>query len=243
MSRVRLTSVISASFETFLPCLCLHCGEPVAGDRVGLCERCWTTVIPQSGQPCPRCGGPSEENLLLCLDCQSSPPPQSGTTIWGEYDGALRSTILALKGRGQDGVATPLARRLAARIAAEDWTEVVDTVTHVPSHPLRTLRLGWSGAACLSHEVARELGLPDRRLLRRRGLGRQTGRTRGQRKGMSRSSFSCRHALDGRHVLIIDDVVTTGTTLRRAAEVLLESGADTVFCAAMAATPDARRVP
>ena len=242
MSGVRLASVISASFETFLPCLCLHCGEPVDGDRVGLCETCWTKVIPQAGQPCPRCGGPSDGDLPLCLSCQSSPPPQTGTILWGEYDGALRSAILALKGRGHDGVSVPLARRLSVRIASEGWAEAVDTVTHVPSHPIRTLRLGWSAAACLAHEVARELGLPGLRLLHRRSRARQTGRTRAQRIAMPRRSYSCRRPLDGRHVLIIDDVATTGTTLRRVAEVVLDAGAETVFCAAMAATPDARRV-
>jgi len=242
MSGVRLASVISASFETFLPCLCLHCGEPVDGDRVGLCETCWTKVIPQAGQPCPRCGGPSDGDLPLCLSCQSSPPPQTGTILWGEYDGALRSAILALKGRGHDGVSVPLAHRLSVRIASEGWAEGVDTVTHVPSHPIRTLRLGWSAAACLAHEVARELGLPGLRLLHRRSRARQTGRTRAQRIAMPRRSYSCRRPLDGRHVLIIDDVATTGTTLRRVAEVVLDAGAETVFCAAMAATPDARRV-
>ena len=242
MTGVRLASVLSASFETFLPCLCLHCGEPVGGDRVGLCETCWTTVIPHGGQPCPRCGGPSDGDLPLCLSCQSSPPAQAGTILWGEYDGALRSAILALKGRGHDGISPHLARRLSARIAAEGWTETVDTVTHVPSHRFRTMRLGWSAAACLAHDVARELGLPALRTLRRRGLARQTGRTRVQRMGMSSRDFSCRRPLDGRRVLIIDDVATTGTTLRRVAEVLLSAGSETVYCAAMAATPDARRV-
>ena len=242
MTGVRLASVLSASFETFFPCLCLHCGEPVGGDRVGLCDTCWTTVIPHEGQPCPRCGGPSAGDPPLCLSCQSSPPPQSGTILWGEYDGALRSAILALKKRGHDPISPHLARRLSTRIAAEGWTETVDTVTHVPSHRFRTVRLGWSAAACLAHDVARELGVPAQRMLRRRGLARQTGRTRAQRMGMSRHSFSCRRPLDGRHVLIIDDVATTGTTLRRVAEVLLLAGSEIVYCAAMAATPDARRV-
>ena len=65
MTGVRLASVLSASFETFLPCLCLHCGEPVSGDRVGLCDICWTTVIPHEGRPCPSCGGPSAHDCAL----------------------------------------------------------------------------------------------------------------------------------------------------------------------------------
>ena len=239
---MRLASVISASCETFLPCLCLHCGEPVAGDRVGLCETCWTTVIPQSGSACPRCGTRCDDPLEICLACQAELPPQTATVLWGEYGGALRSAILAVKRRGHDAVAIPLARRLVARIGSEDWAEAIDTVTHVPSHAVRRLRKGWPAAACLALQVARELSLDHVSLLSRRGLDRQTGRSRAQRMSMPRRSFRCRSTLDGHAVLLIDDVVTTGTTFRRSAEALLEAGADSVRCAAMAATPDARRM-
>jgi predicted amidophosphoribosyltransferase len=60
---------------------------------------------------------------------------------------------------------------------------------------------------------------------------------------MSRQSFSARTIAGGRSVLVIDDVTTTGTTLRTAAAVLLEAGADAVFCAVCAFAPDTRRFP
>ena len=160
--------------------------------------------------------------------------------MWGEYDGALRSAVLALKAAGPDELASPLGRRLAARIAIEPWAPEVDVVTFIPSHPLRRLRRGWPAAALLAEEVGRELARPVRPLLARHGLSRQTGRTRAERTRLPRRSFRPRPTVEGRRILLVDDVTTTGTTLRRAAEAALAVGADAVYCAAMALTPDGR---
>lgn len=241
MCVVRLAGVISASCEALLPSLCLHCGEATAGDQQGLCGACWPTVVPRAGATCPRCAAPCDAELAPCLSCQSQAPAQQGTVAWGEYDGALRSAILGLKARGRDELAEPLGRRLAARIALEDWARDVELIGHIPSHPLRLLRRGWPAAASLARVVGRELGLPARTLLTRHGLRRQTGRSRAERAALPRRAFCAAGSMRGRRLLIVDDVTTTGTTLSRAAAALLAAGADCVFCATMAVTPDARR--
>jgi predicted amidophosphoribosyltransferase len=112
---------------------------------------------------------------------------------------------------------------------------------HVPSHPLRRLRHGRSAAAGLADVVAEVLDRPRGRALGRRGLRRQTGRTRPQRLQLPRRSFRSAAEVRGRRLLIVDDVTTTGATLRRAAEVLGEAGAEVVYCAALARTPDSRK--
>ena len=238
---MRLAGVISASCEALLPCLCLHCGEPIGGDTVGLCGACWSAVVPRAGAACPLCAAPCDAEVEPCLACADHAPAQQGTVAWGEYDGALRSAVLGLKSRGRDELAVPLGRRLAARIAVEDWASDIQVIAHVPSHKLRRLRRGWPPAATLARVAGRELSLPVRTLLKRRGLRRQTGRSRAEREMLPRRAFGAVGSVAGRRVLIIDDVTTTGTTLSRAAEVLLAAGADTVYCAAMAVTPDARR--
>jgi ComF family protein len=240
MSGVRLASVISASCEALLPCLCLHCGGTIGGDQVGLCGSCWSAVVPRAGSSCPRCASPADETAELCLACQDDPPAYSGAVAWGEYDGALRSAVLGLKARGRDELAASLGRRLAARVSLEEWAADIDRVVAVPSHPLRRLRRGWPAAALLADVVGRELAVPLRPLLRRRGMARQTGRSRAERSRLPRRTFHARGRLAGCTVLLVDDVTTTGTTLRRAAEVLLAAGVGAVYCAAMAVTPDGR---
>jgi predicted amidophosphoribosyltransferase len=161
--------------------------------------------------------------------------------VWGEHDGPLRTAIIALKHGGRDDLAKSLGERLAARLAAEEWAVTVDAVVAVPSHPWRRLKKPWTASELLASVVARRLGRPTIRTLRRHGLGRQTGRTRSRRLELSRGSFTASVRADDRRLLLIDDVTTTGTTLRRAAEALCGAGATAVFCGVVAQTPDSRR--
>jgi predicted amidophosphoribosyltransferase len=162
--------------------------------------------------------------------------------VWGEYDGVLRRAVLTLKHRQRDELAPPLARLIAARVSLETWADIIDHVTYVPSHRMWRARRGWSAAQSLAHEVAHLLDVPMRSILKRRGLRRQTGRTRAQRLELPKTSFECAVEIHGRRILLVDDVTTTGATLSRAAGALFAAGAEAVFCAAAARTPDSRRI-
>jgi predicted amidophosphoribosyltransferase len=206
-----------------------------------MCPSCWSEVLPVAGASCARCGGAGSDGDDLCLVCHDDPPPQAGTVVWGEYEGTLKVAVVALKHRGRDELAAPLGRRLAGRLASEPWVATVDLVTELPSHPVLRLRRGAIAAELLARRVADALTLPHRRLLRRRGVGRQAGRSRAQRLRLPANRLVPRARIDGLTVLVVDDVTTTGTTLRRAARALHDAGARAVYCAALARTPDPRR--
>jgi len=241
MSAVHVGGVISAAIEVFLPSLCLHCGAALAGSDSALCSACWSMLAPANGPSCPFCGGPNDNVDAPCLSCHESPPPQIGTAVLAEHAGALRTAIVALKHGRRDELAAPLGRRLAALSAVASRPGKTDMVTAVPSHRLHRLRRGHSAAELIARQLARELRLPFSRLLRRRGLGRQTGHSRAQRLLLRRRHFVPRRRISGLRVLLVDDVTTTGTTLRRATEALREAGASAVFCAVLARAPDPRR--
>jgi predicted amidophosphoribosyltransferase len=186
------------------------------------------------------CGVPADEEIDLCMRCARTPPVQRGTVVWGEYDGVLRSAILTLKHKGRDDLAPPLAMRLASLVAAADWAEDITMVSWIPSHVVRRLRRPFPAARMVADEVARRIGLPCRRVLARRGTGRQTGRTRSRRLQLPRDAFRARRSALEHTVLLVDDVITTGTTFERAAEAALGAGASAVYCAALAMTPDSR---
>lgn len=176
-----------------------------------------------------------------CLRCRATPPPQAATVIGGDHSGVRRSLLLALKHGGRDELAAILAAPLAVELARRGVQRTTPLVTSVPSHPLHRLRRGWTAAGLLAAVLARRLELPQAELLRRRGLARQVGRTRRQRLALAPHRFRATRDLAGVEVLLVDDVTTTGATLRRAAETLLAAGATRVWCAAAAAAPDARR--
>jgi ComF family protein len=241
MCAVYLEGVLTAAAEALLPGLCPSCREVLPGGDRGLCGRCWSHIIPLAGAACPRCGVPVEDPSEACLECVRSTPPQQATVFWGEYDGTLRTAVLALKHGGRDEFAAALGSRLAAAVAASPWAEFVDTVCCVPSHPLRRFKRPWSAAEQLAREVARAFRLPYVALLRRHGLYRQTGRSRTRRLALPKRTFTGKIPAGTKNILLVDDVATTGTTLRLAAQALRKAGAEAVFCAAMAHAPDSRR--
>lgn len=234
---------MAAAVETLLPSACAACGQPLPGSSSGLCPPCWGALRAVDEPRCPRCAGAVDDPTQPCLACVSAPPPQAATVVWGEYAGTLRAALLALKHHGHDELAGPLARRVAERVVAAPWAGELDAVVAVPSHPLHRLRRGFAAADLLGRAVARQLGLPSHVWLRRRGVRRQAVQARAARRRLSRASFAASAAAAGHRVLLVDDVTTTGSTLRRASEALLAAGAPRVYCAALAATPDPRRLP
>jgi predicted amidophosphoribosyltransferase len=129
---------------------------------------------------------------------------------------------------------------LVNRLVARGAHRGIDVVTWAPTSSGRRRERGFDQAELIARTVARQLGLPCRRLLDRAVAGDpQTGRARSDR--LEGAEFHARPGLDGQRVLVVDDVVTTGATLRAAEAALRESGARQVVLAAVAATPRVRR--
>lgn len=234
---------VSAALKgILLPALCVACDAVLAGEDRGLCGSCRSRLLPMSEPCCPRCGVPADSATEPCLGCVGSPPPQQGTILWGSYDGILRQAVLALKHRGHDEIARPLGQRMAARIVLAPWFDEITMVASVPSHGLRRLRRGSSAAALVGANLAATIHRPLGPALRRHGLHRQAGHTRIQRMQLPPGSFSAKPSVQGECVLLVDDVSTTGTTLRRATNSLLSAGAQAVYCIAIAHAPDPRRM-
>ena len=150
------------------------------------------------------------------------------------YDGDVRRRVVDMKYRGRRSFARELARHLADAVR-NDHTARVDVVTWAPTSNARRRRRGFDQAAVIARHLARELNVPCRRLLIRETRREQTGRSRVARLAGPR--FRALSTSRPRRVLVVDDVVTTGATLRAAAQALTTSGWGEVTLAAAASTP------
>lgn len=188
------------------------------------------------------CAGCNQPGDLLCHRCRfalvSAPSPVDGQQVVAAlpFEGVARQVVLGLKYRNRRGVARLVARLMVRRLRPGR----VDLVTWAPTGPARARQRGYDQAELLARAVARELGVPCRRLLYRTHGAPQTGRSRTER--LNGPDFRVRAPRAGLRVLVVDDVVTTGATMRAARQALLRAGVADVRCIAAAATPSNKAV-
>lgn len=194
-----------------------------------------------------RCAGCGVRGPVLCRPCRfallgppaSSPP---GVLAAVAFSGRARDVLLGLKYANRRPLARHLGGLLVNRLVADGVRPGVDVdiVTWAPTNRPRRHRRGFDQAELIARTVARQFGLPCRRLLEREDRDPQTGRSRAAR--ISNPEFRAAPSVAGRRILVIDDVATTGATLRRASSVLAGAGASAVLRAAVAATPGGQRI-
>ena len=189
---------------------------------------------------CPVCGAQGSAPCAGCAaELRPAPalPAPAGLDSCAAlltYAGAGREMVARLKYRNARASVPFLARGMAAIVRYD-----VDIVTWAPTTPARLRARGFDQARLLARAVARELGVPCRPLLRRRPGPAQTGRDAVAR--YSGPGFAGGRGIEGRRVLLVDDVVTTGATVAAASRALKEAGATEVHSVAAARTPPSRR--
>ena len=188
------------------------------------------------------CAGCNEPGDVLCRRCRfslvSTTPVLAAAEVRAAmpFDGVARQAVLGLKFRNRRGVAKQLASLMVRRLLpARGVTRSVDLVTWAPTSAARIADRGYDQAELLARAVAKELGVPCRRMLYRTHGSPQAGRDRTARIGGP--SFRARTPRQAMRVLVVDDVVTTGATLAAARQSLLAAGVAEVQCIAAAATP------
>jgi predicted amidophosphoribosyltransferase len=155
----------------------------------------------------------------------------AGTLALYAYTGVVARTVVAAKVGGQHAAWRPLGRQLGAVVAAA--APPVDLVVPVGTDPASVRRRGFDHAWRLARPVARALGVPAARLLHTRPRSPDRGRDRPE-GDLPTGSVRARPEVAGHHVLLVDDVLTTGATARAAARALGRAGAASVHVAVLA---------
>jgi ComF family protein len=230
-------SLLQDTLDLLFPGLCGGCSERVDG-RAPLCDACARAA---ERLPHPRCSicavpfeGAGEDHP--CAECLRKPPPFAGVVAPFLYGGPVAGAVRGLKYAGRVDLAEGLGREVAACLPSG----AIDRVVPVPLHPRRLAERGYDQAGLLASVVAREVGAPADHdaLVRRRETAPQAGLGRVARRLNVRGAFVARPrrraGLEGERIVLVDDVVTTGATVRACASALRRAGAREVWVAAVA---------
>ena len=231
-----------AVLDFFLPAKCPLCGlssDPSAPDRP--CPVCLSQVKFFSSPRCFRCGigFPSLSDVdHLCSECLTEERHFSRARAVCGYEGAIMEAISRLKYGGVTRLAKPLGNLLAEYQDPEFSLSDNDLVIPVPLHTRRLRERGFNQSLLLARQVSRRRSIPLNftALHRTRETQPQTQLTGAERRKNVRGAFEVRkaEALEGKRILLIDDVFTTGATVQECASVLLGAGASEVHVLTLA---------
>lgn len=227
---------------------CPLCSSPEGQGEV--CPSCLAKFEGYRMDPaCPRCGRyflqapevpgvPPGAGQVLCRDCSRGGRAFRLARAAGPYEGDLRRAVHLLKYSGKKDLALHLAGLMFQVAEKNPYYIMTQVVTAVPLSPERMRQRGFNQSDLLAHGLAGRMKAPLLPVLRKvRETVPQTGLNRTGRRENLAGAFGLTHpaAVRGKTVLLVDDVVTTGSTLDNAAETLIGGGAATVICIAAAA--------
>ena len=209
-------------------------------------------MTPITGETCEICGDSvlgSTHNWgaatlgMECAACQKEKPSFTKATAYGAYDGGLRELIHLLKYERVEPAGNVLGTMLAEAVGKLQVSSKSLMVVPVPLYAGKRREPGFNQAELIAHKALKELALSYAQLRtdvveRIRPTASQIGLTRPQRRENIRGAFRVSHPtkIAGRDVLLVDDVLTTGTTASECARILRKAGAQNVWVATVART-------
>lgn len=211
--------------DYLFPPKCVLCKNILSKDELDLCRICRTEI---SDHPKPK-----KQIQFLA----------SWTVLW-YYEGNVRKSLLRYKFSNKRSYAAAYGRLLAMKIQRE-YPDGFDILTWIPISPLRRLRRGYDQVELLCRAVAGELGVNATPTLKKVRNNRPQSGINGfaQRRANVLGVYRVEdpEVLQGKRVLLLDDIITTGATASEAARVLLTAGASEVTCAAVAAASHSKK--
>lgn len=226
----RLYRLAWSSLDWVYPPRCGGCGS--SGSR--FCDRCLqeTQIIPPPY--CNVCGG-NLESPGLCRICRSNPPAFTAMRSWAYFSGRLRNALHRLKYKRDVALGDALAQPLIQLLVLAGWA--IDLVTAVPAGIARQAERGYNQAALLARPVALSQGIKFRptAIRKLRETRSQVGLSVQMRKQNVENAFQAdAGSVQGKRVLLVDDVTTSGATIMACTQALNQAGALQVFVITLA---------
>ena len=229
-------STLSSILSVFLPPRCIKCGKVLMGGDDGLCPDCFNEISFISRPYCEKCGHPLEEDQtthkLYCAACLSkTQTPFRFSRSAFRYDEGSKNLILGFKFMDKTENAKVLGRWLY-NAGSDIWKNQADLLVPIPLHYTRLLKRRYNQSALLCHEVSKLSGIPVEytAVVRHRRTRPQVEFSGSARINNVKNAFAVKHPerIIGKHVVLIDDVMTTGSTLKECALEIRKAGAASV---------------
>lgn len=239
-----LLQALSPLIDLVYPPRCPLCGEGLAVQH-GLCPACWGELAIPGTPACARCQRPFGESGpadgAVCVPCLADPPKHDGIAAGTLYNDASRKLVLAFKHGGRIALAPTMGRLMAARLPVLEgqWTAVP-----VPLHPTRLWRRGFNQSVLLAREITRirDVGLCVDGLVRGKATRPLGGLGKNERARLLSGAITAnprrREALRGANIILVDDVMTSGSTSGACVSALRRAGAEKVVIACFARVLD-----
>jgi ComF family protein len=211
-----------------LPPRCPGCGT-ITGQSASFCADCWSRIEWLGDAGCQSCGLPLEAtDIETCAACLAKPPIIGRTRAAVAYGETTRTLPLRLKYSRKVALARTMARFMRPLVDAAEEPVLVP----VPLHRSRLWSRGFNQAALIAAELARSCGIEHEPLVlgRRKRTSALKGMSPQQRRQEVAGAFDIvdKAAVKGRRIILVDDVLTTGSTANACARVLLRAGASQV---------------
>lgn len=215
-----------------IPGLCWLCHMPLAIPAWGICSRC-SQQLPRLPPCCWQCGLPVSRPDIPCGRCLRKPPPWQHLIALSDYLPPLSTLIHNLKFHQNTALSIALARLLLLQIREarrQRQLPVPDLLISVPLHKLRQWQRGYNQSALLAQWLAQKLDItcPAGAIQRIRHTPSQHQLDARQRRRNLKQAFTLTIPVSGLHIALLDDIVTTGSTVAEISRLLMRTGAVSV---------------
>jgi ComF family protein len=223
-------SIARTALDWLFPPTCLGCGE----EGVFICPECFSKIKLVPRDVCNYCGAYTSKKGK-CANCHDRQLPYAGFRAFAFYEGVIRKAIHHLKYQNDLTIGRYLAGLLTMVYQRTNWE--ADLVVPIPIGEQKRYERGYNQAERLAKPLAELLEIPftSEALIRINEISSQVGLNHEERRENVREAFVANaRLLEGKKVLLVDDVFTSGATMEAAASEVMAAGATRVFCLTVA---------